>query len=308
LILQSRDDSRIGAARPSLLSATATVDAGRNRILAKLETATAPKPRPGLRALPVVYGWNAIGAGALTLVVAVAIWGAVVTDNDALLTKPARLAAQPAKELSRKTPVIQAAKPLATAAGMAAALPAEAVFTTPAPPATRAAVGGASALALAAPPAPGAGKPGAVLRDDNAAAALPASSVAAVERRSVGEMMSRGKHSVLASVSHLARKANTAGSAKAVLKHPAGQPETSLAEASHKSKTAGKDRQVHLSTKDTRLASRDKIKAKSNRARPKPEPDSDVALLAALVAFSQRSGLADKSDMLLRDSSKEVAR
>ncbi|MES2742970.1 MAG: hypothetical protein V4754_18765 [Pseudomonadota bacterium] len=307
--MQPREYSPGGANRPSLLSATEQVDAGWNGILSKLEIASATKAKPATRALPMVHGWNAIGAGALALVAAVAIWGVVASDDDSVLTGSASLAARSTRDAGHDAqpaiPAVSPPRPLAIAALMAAPAPSAAPSASSAP--------GMAALApsavVAAAPTPASGATGSGASEDGAAPAL-----AVADKPSLSEMMNKGKRLPLAAVAHPARKPHAATVAaapvKTKVKHPAGKAaaDTRLAAATSKTKGGSKDGKLHASAKETRLAAHDRVKSTPGKARPKPEQDSDVALLAAVVAFSQRSGSWNKNDGLTRDSPKEITR
>lgn len=134
LTLQSSEERRTGAARPSLLTPAQQAEADRNRILTKLEHGNAQPPTPA-HPRGKALAWGASGVAALALLGGAAFW---------MGGEPATPAVVAAASVA--PPAARAAAPASVPAATIQDEPAPLVLASPAPKAEAAAKPGADDL------------------------------------------------------------------------------------------------------------------------------------------------------------------
>jgi hypothetical protein len=298
--LQHDEPRRPGAARPSLLSAEPQAEAATN-ILGNLEGGTKSAPAAARVAGPKPAGmvW-----GGVALVVALlgggAVWLGAESDSEAGHGSAPILAddAQPAPTAAPRPATAASAAAPALAADAFAAPAAADTGAAPAVPAGDAAAAPAAQAVATAPGSTGAGPAPGNSADLVAALAAPskASTAATIQeeapaqRQSLREMLNAPSDTKAAPPAP--KVAGHDGKANA----KAGKP-ARVADKSNKAAKTAKTAKADKTDKAARTARAGKPAAPA-KTQPAPAPDSDVALLAALVAHTHASTAARQPESL----------
>jgi hypothetical protein len=298
--LQHDEPRRPGAARPSLLSAEPQADAARTNILGNLEGGKKPAPAAVRAAGPKPAGRGMVWGGA-ALVVALlgggAVWLGTEPDGGAGHGRAPILAddARPAPAATPQPPTAAMATAPALAEQASAAPAAADTGAAPAVPGGDATAAGI-AQAAAAAPGNSADLVAALAAPSRASTAATIQEEAPAQRQSLRDMLNAPSDTKAAPLAPKVAGNDSKANAKA------GKPARAVdksdkSDKSAKTARAAKSDKADKSDKAARTARAGKPAAPA-KAQPAPAPDSDVALLAALVAHTHASTAARQPESL----------